>query len=781
MAGRIRTHDWAATPLGPIVGWPDRLRGAVDICLSTPLACLVGWGDELVQIYNDAAAALIGAKHPDALGRPASESWAEIWPGLGPLIEAAYAHGEARRIDEFALRPDRGRGPELGYFTVACGPVRDADGAIAGAQLTAIETSDAVAARDALRASEERQAFLLALSDALRPLDDPGEIEAKAARLLAEHLEAGRTACAEREAGAAPHDGAAARGPGVPFAGPGDLVASPSGVEPARARTAQEAALVQDTAERTRNAVERARAEDRLRRKNAVLEGVNRIFREALTAASEEELGRVCLAVAEEVTGSAFSFMGEINAETDRLDDLSVSERGWAAFTMDDPNFPYGKVPTGFRIHGLYGRVLRDGRGLIANDPATHPDRIGTPPGHPRLQASLGVPLIQAGRTVGMVGMGNRPGGYRAEDLEAAEALAPAILQAVLNKRTSTALRESEERFRQFTDASSDLLWIRDADTLRLEYAGPAFEAIYGVRSEAALANGAVRRWIERIHPADRARTIAVLRRLRAGERVSHEFRILRASDGEERWIRNTDFPLVDAAGRVQRLGGIATDITQQRRAAERMQVLVAELQHRTRNLLGVVRSVAGRTLAGSGSLADFQRRFEDRLAALARVNGLLSRLDAGGRITFDDLIRSELAAHGVVAPESGGTQVVLAGPSGIRLRSSTVQVFALGLHELATNALKYGALSQPEGRLRVDWRLVRGRREAPRLRVEWRESGVAVTLTEEELSRRRGYGRELIEQALPYQLNAETDYALAPDGVRCTIVLPISTQAAEP
>jgi two-component sensor histidine kinase len=96
-----------------------------------------------------------------------------------------------------------------------------------------------------------------------------------------------------------------------------------------------------------------------------------------------------------------------------------------------------------------------------------------------------------------------------------------------------------------------------------------------------------------------------------------------------------------------------------------------------------------------------------------------LSRLTEHDRITFDELIHTELSGHGVVAGDGHHAQVTLDGPSGVRLRSSTVQTFALALHELATNALNHGALSSPDGHLTVTWRLI-GDGE-PRLRVEWR------------------------------------------------------------
>ncbi|WP_336512324.1 sensor histidine kinase [Paracoccus shandongensis] len=322
------------------------------------------------------------------------------------------------------------------------------------------------------------------------------------------------------------------------------------------------------------------------------------------------------------------------------------------------------------------------------------------------------------------------------------------------------------------------MLWIRDADTLQWTYLSPAFENIYGLSRDEALRGDTMRNWLDLVVPEDRDRARAEIEKARAGERVTFEYRITRPSDGEVRLLRNTDFPIRDKNGRVARIGGVGHDATDEQAAAERLHVLVLELQHRTRNLMGVVQSVTNRTLEGSTSLEDFGGRIRDRLGALARVNGLLSRLSEGDRITFDELIRTELKGHGVIDGHDHGPQVSLRGPRGLRLRSSQVQTLALGLHELATNALKYGALSRPEGRLDIAWALVPGPEGTRRLRVEWRESGVALA-GPEGAGARHGYGRELIERALPYQLQAETAYELTPQGVRCTITLPLSSNHA--
>jgi two-component sensor histidine kinase len=126
----------------------------------------------------------------------------------------------------------------------------------------------------------------------------------------------------------------------------------------------------------------------------------------------------------------------------------------------------------------------------------------------------------------------------------------------------------------------------------------------------------------------------------------------------------------------------------------ERLGSVVAELQHRTRNLISIVGMVANRTLTASRTFADFKANFQDRLEVLGRAQGLLFRAE-WGRVTFDELINAELAAQSVRGGENGS--VTLDGPKGIALRSRTVQSLAMALHELMTNAAKYGALKQPK------------------------------------------------------------------------------------
>ena len=197
---------------------------------------------------------------------------------------------------------------------------------------------------------------------------------------------------------------------------------------------------------------DRKQAEERIQQSNVVLEGVNRIFREALNCETDEDLGYACLAIAEEVTNSKFGILDEINAEG-LLDAIAISDPGWNACRMNTLT-GYHKL-SGLKIHGLYGRVLLDGSGFFTNDPASHPDSIGLPDGHPLLTAFLGVPLVHGGTIIGMAGVGNREGGYRTADLEALEILSVAIVEALMRKRAEVELHrltdELEHRVEQRT------------------------------------------------------------------------------------------------------------------------------------------------------------------------------------------------------------------------------------------------------------------------------------------------------------------------------------------
>ncbi|MCF8040182.1 MAG: GAF domain-containing protein, partial [Desulfohalobiaceae bacterium] len=194
-------------------------------------------------------------------------------------------------------------------------------------------------------------------------------------------------------------------------------------------------------------------SEDQLRWRNDILEGINKIFHDVLNFETEEELGTVCLTVAEQVTQSVFGFISQITP-SGILDNIAISDSSWKASTM----FKSDSSSKNLQIHGLYGRVLQDGLPVLTNNPGAHPDSIGTPAGHPELTAFLGVPLRQSGTTFGMIGLGNKPGGYNELDLKAAEAVAVAASEALLRKNADRRERRAREEADNANRAKSEFL-----------------------------------------------------------------------------------------------------------------------------------------------------------------------------------------------------------------------------------------------------------------------------------------------------------------------------------
>jgi two-component sensor histidine kinase len=211
------------------------------------------------------------------------------------------------------------------------------------------------------------------------------------------------------------------------------------------------------------------------------------------------------------------------------------------------------------------------------------------------------------------------------------------------------------------------------------------------------------------------------------------------------------------------------------RESEGRLRVLVSELQHRTHNLISVIASIASRTFLSHPEPGEFKSAFSESLKALSRAQRLLSKIEEGKRVTFDELLLSEFAA---LTSEGDVGRIALDGPSGVRLRSSTVQTLALAVHELAMNAFKHGALYSKTGKLFIHWRLVQHRDQRCWIEIDWRESDVQTCPARSPL--KKGLGCELIEKALPYQLEARTILEFTGDGVHCTLAFPVSdTQLA--
>jgi len=327
-------------------------------------------------------------------------------------------------------------------------------------------------------------------------------------------------------------------------------------------------------------------------------------------------------------------------------------------------------------------------------------------------------------------------------------------------------LRENEELFRVLATNVPQLVF-RSRATGDRTWGSPQWIEFTGLDLEHSLGFG----WLDAIHPDDREATVAAWSQAQQGGEYMIEHRIRRAADGDYRWHQTRAKPIDNGDPVAGEMVGTSTDIHDMRNLRDRQEVLLAELQHRTRNLLAVVRSIAAQTLRASASLQEFDAEFGERLAALGRVQGLLARTDHQA-LDLRALVEAELAAHADGRRETN--KVTIEGPPAF-VSAGAAQALTLALHELATNAVKHGALGCPSGRLSVKW-YTEGENEK-RIMLDWRESGVIMPPGE---PRRKGYGSELIERALPYQLKAVTRLHFGPDGVHCHISVPVTATETE-
>jgi PAS domain S-box-containing protein len=328
------------------------------------------------------------------------------------------------------------------------------------------------------------------------------------------------------------------------------------------------------------------------------------------------------------------------------------------------------------------------------------------------------------------------------------------------------AARESAEQRRLALEAADLGTWDHDLISGRISWDARC-RAIFGAASDPADLDQA--RAI--IHPDDRAaaqRAFEVAVAPEGQGSYDVEKRIVRP-DGTVRWISAKGRVFFTSAGvqrRPARTTGVVADITERRHAEERQRLLLRELNHRVRNMLATVQSVAASTVRSSASLADFERAFARRLDALARTYTLLAAAEwqATG---LRSLIEEALAPYRTADDDN-----VSLGGDDVRLPANMALPLSLVLHELATNAAKYGALSVPAGRIEVDWH-AEAIEAGQRLVLEWIERGGP----EVRAPTRRGFGRSLIERSVAYELGGEARLEFAPEGVRCRIKAPLETK----
>jgi PAS domain S-box-containing protein len=638
----MRTRDWEASPLGSPDTWPGSLRTVVGLMLTSKFPMFVAWGEELGFLYNDAYAEILGAKHPAALGSRFHDIWAEIWPDISPLINAAMA-GEATYRENLPLVMNRKGFPEQTWFTFSYSPVRDESGRVAGMFCACTETTDKVQA-------EQRARFHIELSERLATLSEPHAITLAAAQALGTHIGADR-------------------------AGYGEI---------------------------------------------------------------------------------------------DGTEQVVAVEQDW---TRDDT---VASLAGEARILDAFGpsviAELRAGRTLVVEDCLDDP-RAGTH--HAATWASIGcrslivTPLIKEGRFRAILYVHEAaPRHWTSTEVMLVERVAHRTWDAVerariekdLRNREAT-LRENEQRLRATYEHV--FAGIGEVDrTGRFLRVNERLCAITGYGREELLG----RTFWDLTHLDDREADLGRFSELMLGrtETYTVEKRYIH-KDGHEVWVEVAASRVDDAAG--QPLYGISViqDVSERKRAEEHQRLLINELNHRVKNTLATVQSIATQTLRGSETSVETREALESRLFALSRAHNVLTRENWEGALLHDII-------GDVIEPYGSGREGRIRCHGGrVHLVPRMALALSMAVHELATNAAKYGSLSNATGEVHLTW-MVDHTRSPPLLLLRWEEKdGPAVKPPS-----RKGFGSRLIERSLAHDLNGEVRIEYAPSGVICSVEAPL-------
>lgn len=241
------------------------------------------------------------------------------------------------------------------------------------------------------------------------------------------------------------------------------------------------------------------------------------------------------------------------------------------------------------------------------------------------------------------------------------------------------------------------------------------------------------------------------------------EHRVRRA-DGSAGWTFSRAVPLVNDAGQITEWFGAASDISARKEAEEHLRLVINELNHRVKNTLAMVQAVAAQTFRRGEDFLVAQEKFTARIKALAHATDLMTD-HRWVEASLGAVIRGVLGTHCGDAAE----RCEVSGPD-VHLQPKTGISLSMGLHELATNAIKYGAWSNAAGKVSINW-TVQGSGPGARLRLEWRESGGPSVVPPNQ----RGFGSRLIERGLAAELGGQASMRFEPSGLVCVIEAPLS------
>jgi PAS domain S-box-containing protein len=373
------------------------------------------------------------------------------------------------------------------------------------------------------------------------------------------------------------------------------------------------------------------------------------------------------------------------------------------------------------------------------------------------IAAAAFIPLVVEGKLVGkFMAYYQAPHAFSQADIDLAVTVARQLGFGIQRVRSDEERRRAEHASRllaSIVETSGDAIVSKDLNGIVTSWNQGA-QRIFGYSAEEMIGKP-----ITKLFPDDRANEeLGILERIRRGECVVPYETVRRRKDGSLVDVSLTVSPVVDGAGKVSGASKIVRDITERRQTEQRLQTVMHELSHRSKNLLSIIQAMAQQTARHSPSTKHFLERFNARIQGLASSHDLLVNQDWRGAL-LEDLVRHQLQPFA----DGDSNRIEISGPP-IVVTPEAAQTIGLALHELATNASKYGALSVPAGKVAVQW-LLEPANGAPRFRMTWREQGGPPV----EPPEHSGFGRLLIERLTADKLNATPLLMFAREGVTWT------------
>ncbi|WP_398478224.1 HWE histidine kinase domain-containing protein [Tardiphaga sp.] len=436
-----------------------------------------------------------------------------------------------------------------------------------------------------------------------------------------------------------------------------------------------------------------------------------------------------------------------------------ISEDGDKVFILHDFTSGCASI-AGLHTMASYDNTVRDkwhrGETVAANDVDADPDlseRQRAAFAAINVRAWMGIPLVKAGRLVAILGLGQaEPRHWSSRELSLVSEVAERTWSAVERAKSDARLRESEKRFRALVSASSDVVYRMSPDWQEMRQLDGR-----GFLSDV---EGPTVRWLdEYIFPDDQPLIMAeVGRAIAARDTYELEHRV-RQADGSEGWTLSRAIPIIDESGAITEWFGTAADVSNAKRIRDQQRLLNNELSHRIKNLFAMVQAISLQTLRPIKERGEVQT-LQERLLALSGAHDILLR-NNWIEASVHDVVSAALDALGV------SERVAASGPD-LVVGSKAALSMALLLHELGTNAVKYGALSLPQGRIDLRW-AIEARDDAQLFCLRWVESGGPSI---EAPPVKGGFGTRLLSTGLTGTGGMTLDYQR--DGLQATLASPL-------